>query len=37
MKTIQKPEKLYGYAGNILRINLTDSTTELVPTTKYVP
>lgn len=29
--------RLYGYAGNILRINLTDCTTQLVPTSKYVP
>lgn len=26
---------IYGYAGNILRINLTDQSTELIPTEKY--
>jgi aldehyde:ferredoxin oxidoreductase len=26
-----------GYVGKILRINLTDSTTEIIPTSKYVP
>lgn len=30
-------QKLYGYVGKILRINLTDSTTETIPTSKYVP
>lgn len=30
-------KKLYGYAGQILRINLTDSTTDIVPTSRYVP
>ncbi|MBR3640936.1 MAG: aldehyde ferredoxin oxidoreductase, partial [Oscillibacter sp.] len=28
---------LYAYAGKILRINLTDSTTEIIPTEKYLP
>jgi aldehyde:ferredoxin oxidoreductase len=38
MKTLKAPnDKLYGYAGKILRINLTDSTTEIIPTSKYVP
>lgn len=27
----------YGYAGKILRINLTESTTEVIPTAKYLP
>ena len=30
-------EKLYGYAGKILRINLTDSTTETIDSRKYLP
>ncbi len=30
-------KKLFGYAGNILRLNLTDQTTELIPIEKYVP
>ncbi len=30
-------KELYGYTGKILRVNLTDSTTSIVPTTKYVP
>lgn len=30
-------ENLYGYAGKILRINLTDSTTEVIPTANYLP
>ena len=29
--------KNYGYVGSIVRINLTDSTTEIVSTMKYVP
>jgi aldehyde:ferredoxin oxidoreductase len=39
MKEIELKEgqKLYGYAGKILRINLTDSTTEIIPTSKYAP
>lgn len=28
---------LYGYAGKILRIDLTHSTTEIIPTAKYLP
>jgi aldehyde:ferredoxin oxidoreductase len=30
-------EKLYGYVGKIARINLTDKSVELIPTSKYVP
>ncbi|UWG96746.1 aldehyde ferredoxin oxidoreductase [Dehalobacter sp. DCM] len=30
-------DKLYGYVGKIARINLTDSTVSVIPTTKYVP
>lgn len=30
-------DRLYGYAGKILRINLTDSTTEVIHTAKYLP
>ncbi len=37
MKRIKAENGLYGYAGNILRINLTDSTTECIPSSKYVP
>ena len=39
MKEIELKEgqKLYGYAGKILRINLTDSTTDVIPSSKYVP
>ena len=29
--------RLYGYAGKIARINLTDSTVSEVPTSDYVP
>ena len=29
--------EMYGYAGKILRINLTSKTTEEVPITNYVP
>ena len=29
--------ELYGYVGSIVRINLTESTCELIPTSKYVP
>jgi aldehyde:ferredoxin oxidoreductase len=34
---IERRPKLYGYAGKSWRINLTDSTTEVIPTSKYVP
>ncbi len=38
MKTLTFPtEQTYGYAGKILRINLTDSTTEVIPSSKYLP
>ncbi len=38
MKIIEKKEQqLHGYTGKILRLNLTDSTTEIVSTYKYVP
>ena len=30
-------DELFGYAGKILRINLTEGTTEIIPTTKYLP
>ncbi|NMA24565.1 MAG: aldehyde ferredoxin oxidoreductase, partial [Clostridiales bacterium] len=30
-------KKLYGYVGKVARINLTDQTVEIIPTTKYVP
>ena len=30
-------EKAYGYVGKIARINLTDKSVELIPTSKYVP
>lgn len=30
-------DKLFGYAGKILRINLTEKTTEIIPTAKYLP
>ena len=30
-------DKLYGYVGKIARINLTDSTVEIIPTSNYVP
>jgi aldehyde:ferredoxin oxidoreductase len=29
--------KLYGYVGKIARINLTDKSVEIIPTSKYVP
>ncbi len=32
-----KNGKLYGYAGKIARINLTDSTVTIIPTSKYLP
>ena len=34
---MEKPNKQYAYAGKIARINLTDSTVEMVPITKYIP
>ena len=37
MKTMQIPEKLTGYTGKILRLNLSDSSVQIVPTTNYVP
>ena len=38
MKELKASEgHLYGYAGKILRINLTNSTTEIIPSSKYVP
>ena len=30
-------DKLYGYVGKIARINLTDSTVSIIPTSNYVP
>jgi aldehyde:ferredoxin oxidoreductase len=30
-------DKTYGYVGTIARINLTDKSVELIPTSKYVP
>ena len=30
-------DKLYGYVGKIARINLTESTVSIIPTSKYVP
>ena len=33
----KQPEELYGYAGKILRIDLTNQTTEVMPTAKYLP
>ena len=32
---MSEEKTIYGYAGNILRINLTDQSTELIPTEKY--
>lgn len=37
MRIIQSSEKPAGYAGKILRLNLTNSTYEFVSTYKYVP
>lgn len=37
MTTEKKDDRLYGYAGKILRINLTDSTTEIIDSRKYLP
>lgn len=30
-------QKIYGYVGKIARIDLTDSTVEIIPTSRYVP
>ena len=30
-------EKSYGYVGKIARLNLTERTAELIPTSRYVP
>ena len=30
-------DELYGYAGKILRINLTEQTTQIIPTSNYLP
>ena len=30
-------EKLYGYAGKILRVDLTNSTTEIIDSRNYLP
>ena len=32
-----KEGQMYGYAGTILRINLTNSTTETIDSHKYLP
>lgn len=37
MSIITEQGEVFGYAGKILRINLTDSTTDIIPTAKYVP
>ncbi len=34
---MEQNKKLFGYAGKILRINLTNQTTEIIPTAKYLP
>lgn len=34
---VKEGQKIGGYAGKILRINLTDSTTEIISTWKYAP
>jgi aldehyde:ferredoxin oxidoreductase len=34
---MEKKDVLYGYAGKIARINLSSSTVELIPTSRYVP
>ena len=34
---MSEEKKMYGYAGTILRINLTDRTTERIPSSKYLP
>lgn len=36
-KSGMKDDQLYGYTGKIARINLTDSTVEIIPTSKYAP
>lgn len=33
----ENEQKLYGYVGKILRLNLTERTTEIISTYKYVP
>ena len=37
MMSDYKIKDLYGYTGKILRINLGDSSSEIIPTSKYVP
>jgi aldehyde:ferredoxin oxidoreductase len=34
---VDSTEFLYGYVGKIARINLTDQTTDILPTSRYVP
>lgn len=36
-KTVAQDTPLYGYAGKILRLDLTHSATEIIPTDRYVP
>lgn len=37
MHNMTEDNTLFGYVGQILRVNLTDSTTEILPSAKYLP